>query len=289
METNLSAYSLEILGLKKVIPFVAGGNDGCCANLGCGAIGENEMAVTVGTSGAVRKVTQEKNHETTGKTFTYLLTENHYVQGGATNNGGNILEWYAEKILELPIENKDDMLKLETLATAAHAGSGGLVFLPYLHGERAPVYDATASGVFIGVQAFHTKAHFTRAVFEGMCFALYDICMLVDKNNTVETVYASGGFTQSAFWVQLLSNILSKKIALTNVADASALGAAFLGMLACGQIKDLSEVKRMIDTDRIFYPEKENSAVYVALYEIYRELYKTLKPQMAMLAKINKP
>ncbi len=287
LQQNLSTNYLQRLGMNNPIQFVAGGNDGCCANLGCGATGENEMTVTVGTSGAVRRVTKEKKQDTTGKTFTYLLTENNYVSGGATNNGGNILEWFAEKILELPLENNADMARLESLAGAAPAGSEGLLFLPYLHGERAPVWDASACGVFFGVRSFHTKAHFTRAVFEGMCFALFDIYRLVDAENTVEMVYASGGFTQSAFWVQMVANIFSKKIALTNVADASALGAAFLGMLACGQIKNLSEVKKMIDTDKIFYPDSKTSELYKNLYKVYAELYTALKPQMAMLANMN--
>ena len=110
-------------------------------------------------------------------------------------------------------------------------GSNGLIFLPYLLGERAPLWNSEACGVFFGIDSTHTQTHFTRAVMEGILFALYHICKTMEESGlSINEVHVSGGFVHSEIWLQLLADIFGKKIVLVRAEDASAQGAAFLAM-----------------------------------------------------------
>ena len=256
--------------------FVIGANDGCLANLGCGAINSNELALTIGTSGAVRLVTQQPFEGKLNTVFNYILTDQLFVTGGPTNNGGNIVQWLTEKLL---FTNDGDKNAADTIALAATitAGAEGLLFLPYLYGERAPVWDAHAKGAFIGLQHIHTQAHFARAVLEGICFGLYDIfTSLHTLTSEVTIIYASGGFTQSACWLQIIADMFGMEVAVTDRADASAMGAAFLGMCALGYLQQPQDAKAFITVKEKFTPHLQTHQLYRSQYQIYRQLYTKL-------------
>ena len=123
--------------------------------------------------------------------------------------------------------------------------SDGLLFLPYLLGERAPIWNEDARGVFFGIHTKHTQQHFTRAVIEGISFSLLQVgASLEETIGAINNIYVSGGFIQSEFWLQMIANMFNKKVCVTNSADASAIGAAFIGFFATGLITDLEEVKK---------------------------------------------
>lgn len=286
IENNLSLEQ-NLLFTNAAIDFVIGGNDGCLANLGCGVIKPNELALTIGTSGAIRKASSNILEKSDDKVFTYLLTENNFIEGGPTNNGGNILKWLAENVLGHLFETKEDSLAMAALAEQVDAGSNGLIFLPYIYGERAPVWDANARGTFFGLNSSHTKAHFVRAAFEGICFALFDIYKHIDKQNIVDTIYASGGFTESDFWLQMMTDVFGKKIYVNNVSDASAMGAAFIGMLATNTISSLQEAKKFLQPVKIFEPDSKFHTIYAGNFSIYTTLYSNLQSSFEKLASLN--
>ena len=236
--------------------FVIGGNDGCLANLGSGVIAAQEAALTIGTSGAVRMTAKELKADDEQRLFTYLLTKDIYITGGAINNGGNIAEWLRRVLMNDDTPKDPD--ELLTLAQTAPAGAGNLLFLPYLLGERAPMWDAAAKGILFGLTQHHTKAHIARAAIEGVCFAMRSVIKAIeDVNGTINTVYASGGFTQSAFWLQTITDICGKEIKINNSSDASSIGAAIIGMYALGIIKNLSEATSFFSQPQSYHPNEE--------------------------------
>jgi gluconokinase len=270
-ETTIEKEYADQIGLKKNIPFVAGASDGCLANLGSGVLLPGEAALTIGTSGAIRRTIQKPVVDKNLRLFTYYLAENLFVQGGATNNGGNTLQLWVQQ--HFPAAG--DFNKIIETALTVSAGCEGLVCLPYFFGERAPVWDADAKPVFSGAADNHTELHFIRAIMEGICFTFRQLQQVLEEDgNTIDCIYASGGFIQSKQWVQLMADILQKKIVITNTADASAMGAIFLGMKAMNLIPDLKAIKRFIVQEEIFLPSALSTETYNRNFEIFRHLYK---------------
>ena len=234
--SGLSAQFATRLKISPDTPFIVGANDGCLAHLGCGAMNPGDLSVTIGTSGAVRMATSSYYHDERCRIFNYRLDEQTFIAGGATNNGAVLLSWFEENI---------EGVKPDGAAFVDEAfsvpGSEGLIFLPFLLGERAPMYDPHAKGVFLGIRIQHKKAHFKRAILEGICFELKSIAQAVEEViHPIERVIASGGFVKSDRWVQLLSDILGKPITVNSQNDASSLGAALQGFQALGMKADFS-------------------------------------------------
>ncbi len=163
------------------------------------------------------------------------------------------------------------------------SGAEGLLFLPYLNGERAPVWDAKSSGAFIGICSHHTQAHFCRAVLEGICFALNDVLLAVeDGSEIINQINVSGGFVNSQTWMQLLSNITGKRLALIHVQDASAMGAAFLALKALG-LNGGEYPAEPDQTPQLIEPDMDEHIRYSKNFLIFKSLYSSLKDSMHQL------
>ncbi len=276
-----TAHDLKVL---DNIPFFIGASDGCMANLGSFAVTPGIAALTIGTSGAIRVASNKPTVNFEAMTFNYLLTQDLYISGGPINNGGVILKWYTEIFLRKTLNTSADYDAILHEMKNIKPGAEGLIFLPYLLGERAPIWDSEASGTFFGIRNFHTQAHFTRAVVEGISMALYSIAAAMETSGLdIEQVHVSGGFVHSEEWLQILADIFNKKICLINAEDASAVGAAYLGFKTSNLITDYKDLKPKQDVTYI--PNKENHAEYKKAFAIYESLYKKLKPEMeAVLA-----
>lgn len=266
--------------------FFIGASDGCMANLGSFAVTPGIAALTIGTSGAIRVASEKSTINFQAMTFNYLLTKDIFISGGPINNGGVILKWYTETFLRKTLNNAADydaiLHEIESVPPAAE----GLIFLPYLLGERAPLWDSEASGAFFGIRNFHTQAHFTRAVIEGISMALFSIATAMEASGLrIDQVHVSGGFVHSEEWLQILADIFNKKICLINAEDASAVGAAYLGFKCANLIKDYKELQPKQDIT--YTPNQENHAVYKKAFAIYESLYKKLKPEMEAVRKVN--
>ncbi|MDR3712215.1 MAG: gluconokinase [Puia sp.] len=302
-ETALFPVYRIALGLddvKKVdgaLPFVIGGGDGCLANLGSNAILPGEAALTIGTSGAIRMIAAKPEYDPQERIFNYILTPGLYVSGGAINNGGAVLQWYIDNFCEpsgfatgksgdssdatgnsAGASRPGDFSKYIGLAGSVDAGADGLIFLPYLFGERAPIWNADARGLFFGIHSRHTRAHFIRSVIEGICFSLYDVGVSLEETiGPILHINASGGFIKSRRWLQILADIFNRRVYVNNIADASAIGAAITGFLAVGIIDSLDEAKKMIHTLEVFEPDAQQHLVYRRYFGIYKELYARVK------------
>jgi gluconokinase len=201
--------------------------------------------------------------------FNYLLDKGTFVCGGATNNAAAVIKWFATNFLQRPNMSLVDFIDQ---TKNIEAGSEGLIFLPYLFGERAPVYDATASGVFFGASVQHTLLHFQRAVAEGICFALKSILETVDAATPSSCLIVSGGITHSPNWLQMLSDVLGRELVVTTDYDASAMGAAIVAFRSEGK-----EFKHKEDKATIVLPNYALSARYEKSYAVYNMLYASLK------------
>lgn len=274
----------DALGVPENMPFIIGASDGCLANLGSNAVDPGDTAVTIGTSGAVRMISEMPQYDNRQRIFNYLLDEGKYVSGGSINNGVVLLQWYAENFLDRPFNHSEGFdWYLRESGTVA-AGCNGLIFLPYVMGERAPVWDADAKGVFFGIHSKHTQAHFMRAIIEGICFALFQVAKSLEETIApVTNVYASGGFIHSKQWLQILADVFGKKIHVTNVSDASALGAAILGFKALGVLSNLSDAKAFIAIQETYLPHEDQHRTYMANYAVYASLYHKLKDEFSKL------
>lgn len=267
----------EALGVAPETLILAGSSDGCLAQLGSGAVQPGQAALTIGTSGAIRMMTPRPAEDAEARLFSYALTPSHYVCGGAINNGGGALQWFTQNFL--PWSDYNTFVKT---ALSAPPGADGLLCLPYLLGERAPVWDSRSRGAFVGVQQQHTAAHFQRALIEGICFGLYNVGeALAQSLVPIEEVTVSGGFTASPLWIQLLADIFQKPMLLHQDEDASALGAALLGWHALEKI-DAWKFSAAAAA-RVFEPSGEHHAVYMRNYKAYSLLYHQLKDVMEIL------
>lgn len=284
VNTNHRRHSLDLsfcrqLGISTDTVFIIGASDGCLANVGSFATDEGYLALTIGTSGAVRITRESPVINFNAMTFNYLLDQNTFVCGGPVNNGGGALKWYADNLLGIKLETPADYGRLLDALHDTPPGAEGLLFLPYLLGERAPIWNSDACGVFFGMRGHHRQAHFTRAVVEGVSASLYDITAnMIESGLEVRQIQVSGGFIHSAQWLQLISDLFERKICLVNDADASATGAVFLAMKELGIISCYREVKPEQFVE--YSPNVDRVPAYKAMFRNYRELYGSLHSLM---------
>ncbi|WP_194306227.1 gluconokinase [Chryseobacterium cheonjiense] len=262
--------------------FVIGGGDGCLANLGVGAVKPGVASVTIGTSGAIRVTCPLPNPEQKQRLFSYLLRPNEYIVGGAVNNGGILRSWFRDTFLDESIgkiQDKDADALLNEMIDSIDPGSEGLIFLPYLTGERAPHWNSNAKGVYFGIQLQHTKAHFARAMMEGMLFAIYSVGIALEENTgPIHKIYASGGLARSQNLVQMLADIFNKPVFIKNTVESSAWGAALIGMAALG-IEVKEPITEADNAEQMYIPRGENHAVYVRNFEQFQRLYHKLEDE----------
>src|ERR1035437_9871851 len=193
------------LGLTQNIPIILGSGDGMLANLGSGVLEPGQVATTIGSSGACRTMSTQPVLDDLMRVWSYPLIDNLWVIGGANNSGGLIVNWFQKKFM--PDLDNNDKSWIQA-AEAVPAGSGGLIFLPYLFGERAPIWNESVRGAFIGIDNCHTTNHLARAVLEGTIFALYDIYrVLCEHIDSVQEIRISGGYTQSPLWLTIQASM----------------------------------------------------------------------------------
>ncbi|RYU92061.1 gluconokinase [Mucilaginibacter terrigena] len=289
VNTNHKRYiTTDILrGVDSQTAFIIGASDGCCANLGGNAVRPGVGALTIGTSGAVRVGGNAPVYNYDAMTFNYLLNANTFISGGAVNNGGAAVNWLLKDFLKIEPVTEETYRQLFNEIETVKPGSDGLVFLPYLYGERAPVWDAKSSGAFININFKHQQQHFLRAALEGICFALNDVLKAVENPaQPISEVVISGGFISSATWVQLLADITGKKLVLLQSGDASAIGAIYLAMEALGV--DISQIINNEAADRVVIePNAEAYAIYSKIFPIYKKLYADLRSSIHQLYDLN--
>jgi len=292
--TGLEPAMARQLGLLPSTPFVIGANDGVLSNLGVNAIGPGQVAVTIGTSGAMRTVVDKPLTDPSGRTFCYALTANHWVVGGPTNNGGSIFRWVRDELATAESAaarqaGLDPYEALTRIAEAVPAGAAGLLFHPYLAGERAPLWNADARGSFFGLAMHHRKEHMIRAALEGVIFSLQSILPAIESLIGPTTrMMATGGFARSALWRQMMADIFEREVVVPESVESSCLGATVLGLYALGKIAGLEAIAEMVGATRRHLPNPGNVALYARLRPIYAAVPKQLEQQYRQLAQFQR-
>jgi xylulokinase len=270
----------EEIGLPPGIPVAAGGGDNAAAAVGTGIVGPGLVNSSVGTSGVLFAHADEFNPDPSGRLHAFC----HAVPGayhlmGVTLSAGGSLSWWRETL-------GGDYDELVEAASEVPPGSEGLVFLPYLSGERTPHLDPKARGAFFGLTARHGDAHMTRAVMEGVTFSLRDSLEIMrDLGVPIDDVRATGGGARSKLWRQLQSDIYATPIRRTVADEGPAFGAALLAGVASGTYADVREATSVVELrQEVTEPARERSKIYEEYYEIYRSLYPATSLAMSRLA-----
>jgi gluconokinase len=276
---DLNPSAAASLKLGTDTRFIIGASDGCCANLGSYVTSAGTASLTIGTSGAIRVTGSQPVCNFEAMIFNYLLDEKTFVSGGAVNNGGIVLNWLIKSFLDKKLPGHSDYDDVFSQMATITAGSDGLIFLPYLYGERAPLWDTKSCGVFFNIKPQHTQAHFLRAGLEGICFALKDVLQTLERSSpTINQLNISGGFITSTVWTQMLADITGKKLAIVQQEDASAIGAVFLAAEALDLNSSIKKPPTINETTII--PNEQNYKTYTRSFELFRRLYKDLKETM---------
>lgn len=290
----LSATAATALGLAAGLPMVAGATDGVLSNLGVNAIDPGVVAINIGTSGAIRSVVAAPETDRLGRTFCYALTDRHWVIGGSVNSGGIVFRWVRDQLADTEVATAkrlgiDAYDVLTQLAAGAPPGSAGLLFHPYLAGERAPLWDADARGSFFGLALHHRKEHLVRAVLEGVIFNLYSVFLaLRDHLGEPTRIHATGGFARSALWRQMMADIFQRPISIPREGESACLGAAVLGLYALGRIDSLHQVASMVGMQHVHEPLAENAQAYEKLLPIYLSLESKFKDEYRQIAEFQR-
>jgi xylulokinase len=272
---HVTKEAAALTGLKVGTPVAAGGGDQAAQAVGVGAVEAGIVGLTVGTSGVIFATTPSALIEPEGRLHAFC----HAVPGmwhfmGVMLSAAGSLQWYRDSLA--PDMSFDDLVKE---AESAPAGCEGLLFLPYLSGERTPYPDPLARGAFVGLTLRHNRAYMTRAVLEGVAFGLKDSFTLIQNAGLgkITQVRASGGGTKGALWRQILASVLEAELVTVNTSEGAAFGAALLAGVGAGTWTDVpSACKETIRLTGQTAPDEAQVKIYRKMYPLYRELYPAL-------------
>ena len=293
MTGTISPSAAQATGLAAGTPVVGGGGDQAAQAVGVGAVSPGIVALTLGTSGVVFAASDGPAIESQGRlhAFCHAVPGKWHLMGVMLSAAGS-LRWHRDMVAP-------GMAFEEIVAEAQDvpAGSEGLLFLPYLTGERTPHPDPLARGAFVGLTVRHTRAHMTRAVLEGVAFGLRDSFELIketggeDSNapaTSIRQVRISGGGARSPLWRQILADVLQSELVTVNTTEGAAYGAALLASVQAGAHTDVpSAVDSVVKiTDRVAPQHKSRD--YEEAYSIYRELYPALRASFEALSALDR-
>lgn len=282
---GLTAEAAALTGLAEGTPIIAGGGDQPVGATGTGVVKEGQVMVSLGTSGVIFAPTAKAR--VAGKqgmaSFDHAVPGVSYLMGCVISTAG-AFQWYVDTLCEQEKARARrqkvsvfDLVLEEAAKTPVCAED--LIFLPYLMGERTPHNDTNARGVFFGLSTSHTKAHMTRALIEGVCFALRDNLEIVKKAGVaIKEIRVTGGGARNSFWLQTLADILGLPVKPIESPEGGALGAAILAGVGVGVYKNFAEAsRRAIRTGKVVRPKKRNTLAYEEAYKRFVALYPAVK------------
>jgi xylulokinase len=268
---RVAPHAASVSGIPAGTPVAAGAGDYALSCLGAGAIGPGDAVAMLGTAGNLLVA------EPSGRDPRLINTI--HATGGALCLGGvmagGLINWLRE-ILDLEAEQL--YTTLETEAASTPPGADGLVFLPYLQGERTPVWDPNARGMFFGLTTRHRRAHLYRAVLEGAAFAFRQMLEIVQGTGTpIQSVALTDGGARSPLWRQIFADVLGIPVHWQPKSGGTLLGTALLAGVACGQLPGFEAIESWLGPVTILQPIPDRKPTYERLFSIYSQLYDRLK------------
>lgn len=273
---EISQEAARITGLREGTPVVFGGGDQFMQGIGNGIHSPGMVSSNIGTGGQVAAVVDRPVNDAQCRTNLFCHVQQHTwnIQGSSLNSGLSF-EWLKSKILR-----ENSFAQLTVRAEKVAPGSEGLLFLPYLTGERTPYLDPNAKGMFFGLTLKHTADHLIRSVMEGVIFSLRDSLEIIESLGIkVNQVVASGGGAKSRLWLQMQADIFQKQIVTTEVDDEACVGAAIVAGVGVNVFPTIAEAcQRLLSmSEEIIEPIEQNITIYDRCYVLYRQLYKSNK------------
>lgn len=267
-----SVETAAATGLLSGTPVVVGAGDGPLGNLGTGALRPGTAALNLGTSGAVRVTTDRPRPDPSGRLFCYALTEHHWVVGGAVSNGANVVRWASETLapdVAAAAGHRSRDEAVLALACEVPPGSDGLIMLPFLESERAPLWDLVDGASYLGLRHGHTRAHLVRAAVEGVCLRLAAVLEALCELAPVQSVRATGGAFRSPLWRASVTAAVGRPTYFGTAGDGGALAAAALGLYALGEVGELEDAVAVLAPELFdqspVAPEEEHVAAFAKL------------------------
>lgn len=280
-------------GLVSGIPVVAGGLDAACSTLGAGVINPGQTQEQGGQAGGMSILLDKPKMHPKLILGYHVLPDKWLLQGG-TVGGGGTLKWFADQLgaFEQALAEKNEKSVFEIISDEVAQigpGSDGLIFLPYMLGERSPIWNSNARGVFFGLSYHKTRAHLIRSIMEGVGFSLlHNLMTAAEVNARVDELNSVGGSSNSYVWTQIKADITGKVINVPYSDHAASLGAAILAGVGNGVYQDFNEaVVRTVRVQRRHIPNPETHRLYQKYYQLYLDLYENLKGCYEILAKID--
>lgn len=268
------------LGIGGRINVVASSYDAICSFFGSGAVEEGEASDVSGTVTVFRTISYKAgNLDVDAKVYESLYeAENARIVGGSNNLGGGLIEWAKQCYYQnepYPYE------VMEKEAAEADVGAKGLIFLPYLLGERAPIWNDDARGVFFGLERMHTRKDMTRAVFESAGFIDMDMKNAIEEAGIkIKQVRLSGGLARLNLVSQIKADILGVDVLVLSEFETTSTGAAMLALIGIGHFSNIQEAAgSFVRVRMIIKPDMENHRKYQHIYNLYKSTYEVLKPQ----------
>ncbi|MEH7378861.1 xylulokinase [Bacillus sp. JJ1533] len=261
----------EATGLVETTKVFAGGADNACGAIGSGILSEGKTLCSIGTSGVVLSYEERNDLDFEGKVHYFNHGEdNTYYTMGVTLAAGYSLSWFKDTFAK---EEAFDQF-LEGI-DAVPAGSNGLLFTPYIVGERTPHADSNIRGSFIGIDAAHERKHFARAVLEGITFSLNESIQIFRKSGkTIDTIISIGGGAKNETWLQMQADIFNAKIEKLTSEQGPGMGASMLAAYGCGWFASLKEcAEAFLQTSKTYEPIQENVEAYQKLFAMYQQVY----------------
>ena len=276
---NLKDSLKHDLNISKDIKIIIGGGDQAVGAVGVGVVGDGECSISLGTSGVVFVSSEKFNVDRKSYLQSYAHSNGKFHIMGVMLNAAGSLKWWAEQIFE--DKNYDDFFnKLEDTKI-----NDSLYFLPYLTGERSPINDPDAKGVFFGLGLHHRKEHMNRAVIEGVTFALRDTYELIKNLGVkIDTIRITGGGAKSKIWAQMISNILNVNVVTIKIEEGPALGAAILAMVGTGLYKNTEEAcKDIVQLNKFYTPDTTKVKLYNDKYNNFIKIYPNINSLFSLI------
>jgi xylulokinase len=278
---KVSPSGAEATGLAAGTPVVAGAGDQAAGAVGMDIVAPGAVSATIGTSGVVFAATDEPLYDTRGRLHTFChAVPNRWHVMGVTQAAGLSLRWFRDRFLTAAEKNGSDAYDtLSREAATAPPGADGLLWAPYLMGERTPHLDPNARGALIGLTASHTRAHVVRAILEGVAFSLKDTFTIFSELQVpVKNIRLGGGGARSALWRQIQADVYNHDVEILEVEEGAAYGAAILAGVGAGfwpSVDDACAAALRV-RERV-RPQPANVAAMDASYAAYRRIYPGMK------------
>ncbi|MDC3412105.1 xylulokinase [Aquibacillus sp. 3ASR75-11] len=283
---TLTSDIAERTGLSKETRVFAGSADNACGAIGSGILEEGKTLCSIGTSGVVLSYEENNDQNFQGKVhyFNHGLADAYYTMG-VTLSAGYSLSWFKDVFAK-----DEDFEQLLGDVGTVPPGANGLIFTPYLVGERTPHANASIRASFIGMDSSHEQKHFVRAVLEGITFSLYESIEIFRKNGKkIDSVVSIGGGAKNEEWLQIQADIFNAEVVKLTSEQGPGMGAAMLAAYGCGWFDSLQEcANAFLQEEKKFQPKSENVEMYQKLFSVYQQVYPQTKELNELLVTYRK-